>query len=63
MDELSGLNGDPLPWLLEIDTENPGVRFFTLKEIFNKPLDDPEVVAAQHSLMTSGPVPAILAGQ
>jgi len=63
MEELSVLNGDPLPWLLEIDPENPGVRFFTLKDILNRPLDDPEVVAAQHSLMTSGPVPVILAEQ
>lgn len=63
MERLEGLNDDPLPWLLEIDPENPGIRFFTLKEILNKPLDDPEVVAAQRSVMMSGPVPAILAGQ
>lgn len=63
MTKLEGFKADPLPWLLEDDSQNPGVRFFTLTEILNKPFDDPEVSAAKCSLMQSGPVPAILAAQ
>lgn len=57
------LNGDPLPWLLEPDPTNPGVRYFTLTGLLDRPGDDPEVVAARRSVMTSGPVPAILDAQ
>ena len=35
------LNGDPLPWLLE--PENPSVRYWTLTDILDQPVDDPEV--------------------
>ncbi len=52
-----------LPWLLEPDPANPGVRYFALRELLDKPADDPEVVAAQRAVMTSGPVPAILDAQ
>ena len=38
---LKRLNGDPLPWLLEI--ENPSVRYWTLTDILDRPTDDPEV--------------------
>lgn len=34
-------NGDPLPWLLE--TANPSVRYWTLKDILRRTNDDPEV--------------------
>jgi hypothetical protein len=57
------LNDDPLPWLLGADGENPGVRYFALKELAGLPPQDAEVVAAQEGVMASGPVPAILAGQ
>ena len=48
------LNDDPLPWLLE--HENPSVRSWTLIDILNKPVDDPEVrktrsAIAQQSLV------------
>jgi hypothetical protein len=35
------LNGDPLPWLL--DPENPSVRYWTLVDILDRAVSDPEV--------------------
>ena len=52
-----------LPWLLEPDAANPGVRYFALRELLDKPADDQEVVAARQAVLTSGPVPAILDAQ
>lgn len=57
------LQGDPLPRLLEEDSENPGVRYWALTTLLGRPADDPEVVAAQAQVMATGPVPAILAAQ
>lgn len=57
------LNDDPLPWLLEEDAANPGVRYFALTDIVGMPADAPEVAAARDAVMNSGPVPAILAQQ
>ena len=52
-----------LDWLLEEDTQNPGVRFFALTDLLDHPMDDPEVLAARWEVMEQGPVPAILAAQ
>lgn len=57
------LNDDPVPWLLEPDPDNPGVRYFALRELLDRPEDDPEVQAARVAIMTTGPVPAILDAQ
>jgi hypothetical protein len=57
------LKGDPLPWLLEPDPANPGVRYFALRELLDRPADDQEVVEARQAVLTSGPVPAILDAQ
>ncbi|MBP8000249.1 MAG: nitrogen fixation protein NifH [Chloroflexi bacterium] len=57
------LNGDPLPWLLEPDSENPGVRYFALTELLARPHDAPDVMAARGAAMTGGPVPLILSHQ
>jgi hypothetical protein len=57
------LNADPLPWLLEPDKANPGVRTFALRDLLDRPADDPEIVAAQVEVMHTGPVPAILDAQ
>lgn len=57
------LNDDPLPWLLEEDAHNPGVRYFALRDLLDAPADSAEVRAAQEAVMTGGPVPAILAQQ
>jgi hypothetical protein len=57
------LNADPLSWLLERDEANPGVRYFALRDLLDRPADDPDLVAAQEDVMHSGPVPAILDAQ
>lgn len=57
------LNEDPLPWLLEPDPDNPGVRYFALRELLDRPEDDAEVQAARAAIMSTGPVPAILDAQ
>jgi len=57
------LNADPLPWLLEPDPENPGVRYCALTGLLDRPADDPEVRRARADVMATGPVPAILAAQ
>ncbi len=50
-----------LSWLLEKDAENPGVRYFALKELVDSESSD--LKAAQEAVMTSGPVPTILENQ
>ncbi len=57
------LNDDPIPWLLEPDLENASVRYFALRDLLDRPEDDPEVQAARAAIMTTGPVPAILDAQ
>ena len=32
-DWMAPVNGEPLPWLLEHDAQNPGVRYFALQEL------------------------------
>jgi hypothetical protein len=54
------LNGNPLPWLLEPDPDNPAVRYFALRDLLGRPEDDPEVREARAAVMRTGPVPAIL---
>jgi hypothetical protein len=50
-----------LPWLLE--PENPPVRYWTLRDLLDRPADDPEVRAAQAAIPTSPPVAELLAAQ
>ena len=57
------LNSNPLNWLLEEDQNNPGVRYFALTGLLDLPGKDPRVIAAQKAVMSSGPVPVILANQ
>jgi hypothetical protein len=57
------LTANPLPWLLEPDSDNPGVRYFALRDLLDLPIDDPQVIEAQAAVMASGPVPVILAAQ
>ena len=54
---------ESLPWLLEVDLENPGVRYFALIELLDRSLEDEEVVAARQAVMHSGPAPKILKAQ
>ena len=45
------LNGNPIPWLLENDPQNPGVRYFALLELLDMQHDDGEVLAARENVM------------
>ena len=58
---LKGLNGAPLPWLLE--PENPSVRYWTLLDILDYSDDDPEVRAARAAIPTFSPMAKLLAAQ
>lgn len=55
------LKGDPVEWLLE--EENPSVRYWTLKDILDKPESSPEVAQAKKEIMNSHPVTEILKNQ
>ena len=57
------LNGDSLSWLLESDEVNPGVRYFALRDLLDRPETDPEVIQARRAVMATGPVPVILNAQ
>lgn len=52
-----------LPWLLEPDPQNPGVRYFTLRDLLGRSEGDQELDQARRAIMKTGPVPAILAAQ
>jgi hypothetical protein len=58
-----GLRGDPLPWLLEPDEDNPGVRYLSLRDLLGRPEGDAELAEARGDVMALGPVPAILEAQ
>jgi hypothetical protein len=60
---LDQLKGDPVPWLLEPDDENPAVRYFTLTEILDNSPDSQASLEARTEVMSLGPVPAILDAQ
>ncbi len=57
------LRGDPTPWLLEEDADQPGVRYFALQDLLGMSEEDAQVRAARADIMRSGPVPAILSAQ
>jgi len=63
MEWIEMLNDDPLAWLLEDDPQNPGVRYFVLRDLLDLPPDNPRVAEARVKVMESGPVPVILAAQ
>jgi hypothetical protein len=55
------LNGDPLPWLLEL--ENPSVRYWTLVDICCRPPNDSDVQAAQQAIQRQPLVEELFARQ
>jgi hypothetical protein len=55
------LRADPTGWLLGED--NPSVRYFTLRDILDKPENDPDVKKARNEIMTTGVVPRMLEKQ
>jgi hypothetical protein len=52
-----------IDWLLQEDTENPGVRYFALRDLLELPADHPDVLASRQAVMDHGAVPAVLAAQ
>jgi hypothetical protein len=61
LDWKSMLKADPTHWLLE--KENPSVRYFTLRDILDKPEHNLEVQQAKREIMQHGIVPDILRKQ
>jgi len=57
----SVLKADPTDWLL--DTDNPSVRYFTLTDILEKPVEDRKVRETKRDIMKTGVVPKILTKQ
>ena len=55
------LRDDPVPWLL--DESTPAVRHLALRDLLDRPPDDPEVVAARRAGMQADPIASILAAQ
>jgi hypothetical protein len=55
------LTADPIPWLLE--EENPPVRYWTLRDLLDRPTDDPQVKAARAAIPAWPPLAALLAAQ
>ncbi|HSN73694.1 MAG TPA: nitrogen fixation protein NifH, partial [Anaerolineae bacterium] len=52
------LHNDPLPWLLEPD--DPGVRYLALRDLLDRPADDPELSAARRLAHVAGPIATVL---
>ena len=53
------LKADPLPWLL---AENgPGVRYLALRDLLDRPADDPQLAEARRAAHRAGPIAAVLA--
>jgi len=53
------LKGDSLSWLLEADS--PGVRYLPLRDLLERPENDPELCTARKIAHKNGPMAAILA--
>ena len=63
MNWLSEVNGEPLEWLLEIDEQNPAVRYFALRDLVGLADGHQDLIDARQQIMKSGPVPVILDNQ
>ena len=55
------LNGDPLPWLLEL--ENPSIRYWTLLDILDRSENDPEVQETRSAIAQQALVKQLFALQ
>jgi hypothetical protein len=55
------LRESPIDWLLE--KSNPSVRYFTMRDILDKRIDDHEVIAAKKAIITSITIERILRKQ
>ena len=54
----SQLRSDSLPWLLE--SENPGVRYLALRDLFDLSPDDKKLKTARMSAHKEGPIAEVL---
>src|SRR4030042_3564767 len=52
------LKGDPVSWLLE--PENPGVRYLALRDLLDKPDNEPELVAARQAAHMEGAIATVV---
>jgi len=52
------LKGDPFAWLLE--TDDPGPRYLTLRDLLDTPPNSPELQVAKKKSHTDGPIATIL---
>lgn len=57
----AGVQADPLDWLLE--PGDPAVRHLALRQLLDRPSDDPEVTTSLRAAMTADPIASILAAQ
>ena len=57
----AALRADPLDWLLE--AKDPAVRHLALRQLLDRPDDDPDVVESRHAAMAADPIASILAAQ
>lgn len=55
------LRDNPVPWLL--DPSDPAVRHRALRELLDRPADDPDAAAARSAAMRADPIAGILAQQ
>ncbi len=55
---MSHLKGNPLPWLLE--EQDPEVRYLTLRDLLDRPADDPELVQARSDCCQTGMIARVL---
>lgn len=53
------LKGDPFSWLLE--SESPGARYLTLRDLLDRPAEDAELQAARRAAHREGPLQDVLA--
>lgn len=58
---LDDLHDDPLPWLL--DGSEPAVRHLALRDLLDRPANDPEVRWAREEAMQADPIGAFLRAQ
>ncbi len=63
MNRAAYFDDEQLDWLLGRDPENPGVRYFALRDLVGRSDEAPELIQAKADIMSSGPVPAILDAQ
>jgi hypothetical protein len=53
--------GDPVPWLLEV--EDPAVRYWTLRDLLDRPSDGAAVRDAWRAIASGPPAADLLAAQ